>query len=372
MSAVEREVSADERAGVGTVAPQRPERSLEGRLVERFLSHAGNPPFEFVLWTGERIRAQGAEVAHEVQIADRSTLIKLITDPKFGFGDAYSEGRVTVTGDLVAFLEATYQATPQSRGVGTLFQRLITRRAQSANTLAGSRENIHRHYDIGNEFYSLWLGSTMAYTCAYYPSAAATLDEAQVAKMHHVCRKLRLRPAETVVEAGCGWGALGSAHGAPLRRQGARLQHLPRADRVRARTRAAPRASTRWSSTSRMITATSPGATTRSFRSACSSMWAARTTRSSAASPINVCRATGAASFTRSAAIAPRRCIRGSSGASSRARYPPTLAEMMQVFEPWDFSVLDVENLRLHYAQTLRHWLGAVRGRERAREEHVR
>ena len=48
----------------------------------------------------------------------------------------------------------------------------------------------------------------MAYTCAYYPTAAATLDEAQVAKMDHVCRKLRLQSGETVVEAGCGWGTL--------------------------------------------------------------------------------------------------------------------------------------------------------------------
>src|SRR6185369_10516320 len=76
------------------------------------------------------------------------------------------------------------------------------------NTLAGSRDNSHHHYDIGNPFYSLWLGRTMAYTCAYYPTEDATLDEAQVAKMDHVCRKLRLKAGESVVEAGCGWGTL--------------------------------------------------------------------------------------------------------------------------------------------------------------------
>ena len=75
------------------------------------------------------------------------------------------------------------------------------------NTLQGSRDNIHHHYDIGNEFYRLWLGRTMAYTCAYYPSEDATLDEAQTAKMDHVCRKLRLKAGESVVEAGFGWGA---------------------------------------------------------------------------------------------------------------------------------------------------------------------
>lgn len=76
------------------------------------------------------------------------------------------------------------------------------------NTLAGSRQNIHRHYDLGNDFYSLWLGETMAYTCAYYPTTRVSLEEAQTAKMDHVCRKLQLNAGDSVIEAGCGWGSL--------------------------------------------------------------------------------------------------------------------------------------------------------------------
>src|SRR4029078_9600138 len=79
---------------------------------------------------------------------------------------------------------------------------------RTRNTRLGSRENIHHHYDISNEFYSLWLGETMAYTCAYFPTPVATPDQAQGAKMDHVCRKIRLNRGERVVEAGCGWGAL--------------------------------------------------------------------------------------------------------------------------------------------------------------------
>ena len=101
-----------------------------------------------------------------------------------------------------------------ARAAGRRHAPSLLRRAPRAlrrpqrNTLAGSRDNIHHHYDIGNDFYALWLGRTMAYTCAYYPTPAATLDEAQVAKMDHVCRKLRLQAGESVVEAGCGWGTL--------------------------------------------------------------------------------------------------------------------------------------------------------------------
>ena len=81
-------------------------------------------------------------------------------------------------------------------------------RRRRANGIAGSRENIHRHYDLGNEFYQLWLDRQLSYTCAYFPSPEITLEEAQIAKMDHVCRKLRLRPGIAAVEAGCGWGAL--------------------------------------------------------------------------------------------------------------------------------------------------------------------
>ena len=76
------------------------------------------------------------------------------------------------------------------------------------NTLPGSRRNIHAHYDIGNDFYKLWLDRQLVYTCAYFPIPTATLEQAQTAKLDHICRKLRLQPGETVVEAGCGWGAL--------------------------------------------------------------------------------------------------------------------------------------------------------------------
>ena len=62
-------------------------------------------------------------------------------------------------------------------------------------------------YDIGNDFYNLWLDrDAHQYTCAYFADPSMTIEQAQQAKMHHVCRKLQLKPGETVVEAGSGWG----------------------------------------------------------------------------------------------------------------------------------------------------------------------
>src|SRR5262249_60473730 len=64
------------------------------------------------------------------------------------------------------------------------------------------------HDDLGNAFYRPWLDREMVYTGAYSPTPAASLEQAQVAKMEHVARKLRLSAGERVIEAGCGWGAL--------------------------------------------------------------------------------------------------------------------------------------------------------------------
>lgn len=74
------------------------------------------------------------------------------------------------------------------------------------NTRAGSQRNIAAHYDLGNDFYSLWLDPEMMYSCAYYPSAESGLDEAAVAKLDRICRKLDLQPEDSIVEIGTGWG----------------------------------------------------------------------------------------------------------------------------------------------------------------------
>jgi cyclopropane-fatty-acyl-phospholipid synthase len=139
-----------------------------------------------------------------IRLKGRRTLIAVLLNPEMNFGDLYSQGDIEVEGDLVRALEALYQAP----------DRLITRLLshwlswiQSCG-LRGARRNIHCHYDIATDFYKLWLDPKLVYTCAYFPYGSASLEEAQRAKLDLVCRKLWLQPGETVVEAGCGWGAL--------------------------------------------------------------------------------------------------------------------------------------------------------------------
>jgi len=165
----------------------------------------GTAPVGFVLWDGTQTSPPGGSTIGRLLVKDRRTMVDLLLDPELNFGEAYTSGQLEVLGDLARMLEGTYRAWEKEGRSSRPPRRFTLRRP---NTLRRARENIHHHYDIGNDFYRLWLDEQLLYTCAYFPAPDATLERAQVAKMDHVCRKLRLRPGDKVVEAGCGWGAL--------------------------------------------------------------------------------------------------------------------------------------------------------------------
>jgi cyclopropane-fatty-acyl-phospholipid synthase len=330
-------------------------RARDNWLLARVRSILGDPPIEFAIRGGDRVRTVKAPVAR-VTFQSRKHLLSILADPWVRFGDAYSDGTLTIEGDLVGLLETIYRSSGMGGKSSPVRRAVNLLHRPHRNTLSGSRDNIHRHYDIGNDFYSLWLGSTMAYTCAYYPTPAATLDEAQTAKMDHVCRKVRLRPGESVVEAGCGWGALG-LHMA--RHYGVRVRafNISHEQIVYARERAA-----RQGLSGRVEYIEDD------YRNISG--------RYDAFVSVGMLEHVGLKNYGTLGQVV-RRCLgsngRGlihSIGRNQPARlqpwiekrifpgaYAPSLGEMSQIFEPVDLSVLDVENLRLHYAQTLRHWL---------------
>ena len=105
-----------------------------------------------------------------------------------------------LVGLLLALPTDDIDEAKRSGGVQNLFGRLHTRGRDAAA--------VRHHYDVGNDFYALWLGKNMVYSCAYFRTGKETIDEAQEAKLDLICRKLRLKPGETLLDIGCGWGAL--------------------------------------------------------------------------------------------------------------------------------------------------------------------
>jgi cyclopropane-fatty-acyl-phospholipid synthase len=196
----------------------------------------------------------------------------------------------------------------------------------------------------------------MVYTSAYFPSPTLDLEQAQRAKMDYVCRKLRLQPGETVIEAGCGWGALARYM---AREYGVRVRayNLAREQISYARQRAAAEGLARQveyiEDDYRNITGHCDA-----FVSVGMLEHVGRSNYRTLGGIIDRCLTPKGRGLIHSIARdrpcpmnawIERRIFPGS--------YPPTLREMLEIFEPWGFSVLDVENLRLHYAKTLDHWL---------------
>jgi len=347
-------VFAREDAGPGT---QRAANALERGLLRWLLRAVGNPPVRFVLWNGEEIGiSQEPTVAH-VHIRDPGALRRLALHPELYFGEDYTAARIEVEGYFVEFLETMYRAIDRAPKPG-LFRRALHTwlNRPRRNTLDGSRENIHHHYDLGNDFYKLWLDSEMVYTCAYFSSATLSLEEAQTAKMDHVCRKLELKPGQTVVEAGCGWGAL-ARHMAKHYGVTVKAYNISKQQLAYARDRAR-----REGLIGRVEYIEDDYRNIRGQFDAFVS--------------VGMLEHVGVDNYPALGAVAKnalRENGRGLIHSIGRNRpgtmsawierrifpgaHPPCLSEMMQIFEPHDFSVLDVENLRLHYARTLAHWL---------------
>lgn len=110
------------------------------------------------------------------------------------------------TGELIAILRE-WLALP-SAGPARLEGRGPAHLRGAVHSLQRDRAAIQYHYDVGNEFYSLWLDRNMQYSCGYFPTGAEDVDTAQERKMEHICRKLRLQAGERLLDIGCGWGGL--------------------------------------------------------------------------------------------------------------------------------------------------------------------
>jgi cyclopropane-fatty-acyl-phospholipid synthase len=336
---------ASEAAGVGAFG------RWVGECLQRGILDAASVRLE--LWDGSSPYRAGQPPVGDMVVRDLRTLLHIVLDPDLAFGEGYMSGRVVIRGSLDRVIEALTRTA-----AGGLSWRDRLRMVFGRSTsLGAARRNVHHHYDLGNEFYRRWLDRDMVYTCAYFPSPDATLEQAQAAKLDLVCRKLRLRPGETVVEAGCGWGAL-ALHMA--RHYGVRVTafNVSREQLAFARERAA-----------RERLAGAVEFVDDDYRNVKGAF--------DVFVSVGMLEHVGVDHF-RTLGDVLRRTVKRDGGrgllhfigrdvphplnAWIRRRifpgaYCPTLAEVTtRVLGPAGMSVIDVENLRLHYALTLDHW----------------
>ena len=343
--------------------------SINGRLLRYLLQSLGDPPVRVSLWNGETVAPAAGEALAHVRIENRASLLKLLVDPEFQFGECFCDGSVEVEGDLVKLLEMLIRALSETASSAPPPRRVIERlRRRRANSTSDSRNNIRHHYDLGNEFYRLWLDRQLSYTCAYFPSPEITLEEAQIAKMDHVCRKLRLQPGEKVVEAGCGWGALAlhmaTRYGVHVKAFNISREQIAYAIE-RARALGADGRVEFIEDDYRNIRGRFDA-----FVSVGMLEHVGRENYHALGSVIDrVLEGDGRGLIHSIGHLRPDPLNAWIEKRIFPGAYPPSLREILEVLEPSCFSVLDVENLRLHYALTLEHWLRRFDdARERVRE----
>ena len=155
-------------------------------------------------------RSGEGALAAKIEVRDPRFYRQLVLGGSLGAAEAYIRGYWTCD-DLVSLVRIFCRNAAVASGLEGGLARVLSPLASTAhwlrrNTPAGSRRNIAAHYDLGNEFFSLFLDETMAYSCAIFPQAASTLHEASVAKFDRVCRKLALTVDDHVLEIGSGWG----------------------------------------------------------------------------------------------------------------------------------------------------------------------
>jgi cyclopropane-fatty-acyl-phospholipid synthase len=156
----------------------------------------------------------GPEVT--IRLTDKAVEREIFLNPELKAAEAYMEARLVMEGgapvyDLLHLFSVNrggLAAHPVQKALRRGWRAL--RRWHQRNPLGLAARNIRHHYDIPPDFYRLWLDRTMTYSCAYYETPEATLEQAQRAKLRHIAAKLRLAPGMTVAEIGSGWGALGT------------------------------------------------------------------------------------------------------------------------------------------------------------------
>jgi len=335
-------------------APSARVTPLDRRIADAFQRWLRAADLRLELWDGSSPWTSTSTSVGDVVVSDRWALLKLIFNPDLQFGELYTAGRVAIRGSLERVMEV---ASRLPRPDHLSLREWWALHARNWNGRLASRRNVHHHYDLGNDFYQIWLDQQLVYTCALFPTADATLEEAQIAKLDLVCRKVGLRPGDSVVEVGCGWGALALHMG---RAYGARVKafNISREQVRFARERAA-----------REGLADRVEFIEDDYRNASGHF--------DVFVSVGMLEHVGVHHY-RSLGNVIRRVLKPEGGRGllhfigrDRPRplnawtarrifpgaYPPTVAEVMRyVLEPAQQSVHHLENLRPHYARTLFHW----------------
>ncbi|BBF41880.1 cyclopropane-fatty-acyl-phospholipid synthase [Lachnospiraceae bacterium KM106-2] len=179
------------------------QEGMEKKLLERYLHTLDQVSFTLTLWDGDEIRV-GEEPKFHATIKEAFDMGNLMKSTSLTFGEAYMDGKIEIDGDLFLAMDEMMKALKYFHTKPSYLPHIYHRKHNEKE----QKEDISSHYDIGNDFYSLWLDESLSYSCGYFEKDSDTLYDAQMNKIHHLLKKLQLKPGMSLLDIGCGWGQL--------------------------------------------------------------------------------------------------------------------------------------------------------------------
>jgi cyclopropane-fatty-acyl-phospholipid synthase len=178
---------------------------LDRIFFSKFLKNLFSDTVKVKYWDGTEENFGEGQEKFTIIFNEKIPKKELLGDPFMTLGEGYMDNRLDFKGNIREILESVYKNRGSFLNNAGMFSKLYK---VIPNTLKRSKEDIQYHYDVGNDFYSIWLDKTMTYSCAYFKNENDSLYQAQINKVQHILKKLNLKKGQRLLDIGCGWGEL--------------------------------------------------------------------------------------------------------------------------------------------------------------------
>lgn len=184
-------------------------RSALDNLFKTLSSNSPDTPFEVEFWDGTKEKYGAGPEKFKLVLKNKRVIKRILGGGSLGFGEEFMKGNILIESNLQELISLKYGQNFIDLNLSLkdklkIFYNYIT----SLGTLLNSKKNVSYHYDVGNDFYSLWFDPTLTYSGAYFKKEDDSLERAQLNKYEHISKKLQFKKGETLVDMGCGWGGM--------------------------------------------------------------------------------------------------------------------------------------------------------------------
>ncbi|HEO5621393.1 TPA: class I SAM-dependent methyltransferase [Streptococcus agalactiae] len=177
---------------------------MDSLIIKQLIKSTFDIPLQVTYPNGNIETYNGSNPHIKLKLNKNFSVSELSKDPSIVLGEAVMDGDIEIYGSIQELILSAYRCG-DSFLRNSKFSKLIPKQFHDKKH---SKSDIQKHYDIGNDFYKLWLDDTMTYSCAYFKHENDSLEQAQLNKVHHILNKLNAQPGGKLLDIGCGWGTL--------------------------------------------------------------------------------------------------------------------------------------------------------------------